>query len=52
MALLRAKTELSLDGVNIGRICLPFIDISFIQGLEVGVTLTKIKVIIIESLGD
>ena len=52
MALLRAKTELSLDGVNIGRICLPFIDIAFIQGLEVGVTLTKIKVIIIESLGD
>ena len=52
MALLQAKTELSLDGVNIGRICLPFIDIAFIQGLEVGVTPIKIKIINVDILDD
>ncbi len=36
MALLRVKRELNLDNINIGRICLPFIDIPLIQGLEVG----------------
>ena len=36
VALMRIKREWNLDNINIGRICLPFIDIPLIQGLEVG----------------
>ncbi len=35
MTILQVEREFILDDVNIGRICLPFIDIPFIEGLKV-----------------